>query len=71
MLSTILIRHLLAFGPEMLLKRRIDHQLLADRVTGQFPRKLILPARLGVVVGGGTDIVRVLLDLLMVLLDCF
>lgn len=71
MFSTILVCHLLAFGTEMLCKRRVDDQLLANRVTGQLPRELILRARLGVIISCCTDIVCVFLDLLVVLLDCF
>lgn len=69
MLSSILIRHLLASLPNILPKRRINDQLLSNRVAGQLPRKLVLPSRRLVVVFGVENVVVVLLEFAVVLGD--
>lgn len=67
-LSTILISHLLPIG-KVLLKSRVDEQLLADGVARKFPCELILPSYLFVVCGGAEDFVVCVFELTVVMRD--
>src|SRR3954462_1972077 len=69
MFCSILVSLLLALCTHMLLHCRIDDEFFTDRVSSQFPNKLILPADLGVVVLCTEDVVVVFLELGVVMLD--
>lgn len=69
MLLLILRRHLLSLLPQILLKRRIDDQLLVDKITSQLSRKLILSSRNFVVVLNVKNVLIVKLDLAMIFRD--
>lgn len=68
MLLPILVGH---FHParNVLLEGRVDDQLLADGVPGQFPGELVLVADLVVLVGRRDDLVEEGLDLAVVMHD--
>lgn len=69
MLLLILRRHLLSLLSQILLKRRINDQLLVDKITSQFSRKLILSSRNFVVVLNVKNVLIVKLDLAMIFRD--
>lgn len=68
MLLPVLVRHFHPAG-NILLKRGINDQFLADGMPGQFPGELVLVADLVVFVGGGEDPVEEGLDLAVVVHD--
>jgi hypothetical protein len=66
---TIAVCHLLTLGAHVLLKSRIDYELLTDGVAHKFPDKLVPKALLMVVVGRVYDLNVVLFELVVVLDD--
>lgn len=68
MLTPILIRKRNTVF-QMLLERRVDHQLLANRVPGKLPGEHILVLRLLIFISWLGDAVVVRLDLAVVLFD--
>lgn len=69
-LLAIMFSELFAFGAKVLLKRGIDNQLLAYRVSSKFPYELIPVALLVIMVGWVVNyLVVVLLQLAVVLSD--
>lgn len=70
MLLAIFLGHLLAVG-DVLLHGRVDDDLLAHGVAGQFPDELILVPDLFVVVGGVHDLVVEALEIDVFLADGF
>jgi hypothetical protein len=66
---TIAVCYLLTLGAHVLLKSRIDYQLLADGVAREFPDELVPKALLMVMVSRVYDLIVVLFQLAVVLDD--
>jgi len=61
MLLSVLLGHLLALCAEMLLHGRVNYKLLANRVSGELPDKLVTETLLVVVVACIVDHLVVIL----------
>lgn len=69
MLLTVRLCHLCTTLTKELAEGWVDDQFLGDRVTGQLPCELVLPASGLIVVLGVDDVVVIRLDLSVILLD--
>jgi hypothetical protein len=68
-LRAVFVCHLLPFNTEMLDKAGIHYQFLTNRMAGEFPGELVLPACCLVIILGVDDIIVALLEFSMVVLD--
>ena len=69
--SPILVSHLLPLIAHVPFHGWIDNDFFADRMTGQFPRELVLPAGFGIGVLRVEDLVIVVFQLGVIMLDGF
>lgn len=71
MLLAVVLCHLLPFLAQVFAEGRVDHKLLSDGMAGELPGELVTEALLVVMVTRVDHLVVVLLQLAVVLDDCF